>query len=290
MAETLRLGTRGSPLALAQSGLVAQMITANTGVSVVLEVIRTRGDRVLDRPLAALGGKGLFTAELEAALAGGAIDLAVHSLKDLPTDDPPGLCIGAIPRREDPRDALIGPPLASLPPGARVGSGSTRRRAQLLEIRADLAVLDIRGNVGTRLRRLDEGDFDAIVLAVAGMNRLGLARPDLRPFGLDEMVPAPGQGALAVQIRAGDARVRALVATVDDPATRRAAQVERTFLAEAGGGCNSPGACHAWLEAGRLHAVAVGLGDDGRLRRVSAQEEDGVALGRRLAAALSGTA
>ncbi len=178
MSESLVLGTRGSALALAQSQQVADAITAATGLSVRLQIIRTRGDAIQDRPLAKVGGKGLFTAELEEGLRAGEIDLAVHSAKDLPTEDPPDLAIGAWPARQDPRDVLVGPSLEDLRLGAVVGTGSQRRRLQLLDLRPDLVITDIRGNVDTRLAKRDAGLFDAILLAAAGLARLGIVRPD----------------------------------------------------------------------------------------------------------------
>lgn len=284
--QTLVLGTRGSQLAVTQSQQVADAITAATGVPVVLQIIRTRGDQVQDRPLAAVGGKGLFTAELEAALAQGTIDLAVHSLKDLPTEDAPGLVLGAFPVRQDPRDVLVGAALDELPRGAVVGTGSLRRRTQLAWARPDLALRDIRGNVDTRLSKRDRGEYAAVVLAMAGLRRLGIERADLYPLDVEQMVPAVGQGVLGVQCRQGDARVLGLLAAIDDAPTRRCAQAERAFLAEIGGGCNVPVACHVVVGPdGGLHGVAVGpRGDDAR--RVRAEGREPVELGRRLALAL----
>jgi hydroxymethylbilane synthase len=285
MQRPLVLGTRGSALALAQSQQTADLLTARTGVPVELRIISTRGDRNQVRPLAELGGKGLFTAELEEGLRVGEIDLAVHSLKDLPTDDPAGLALGAIPLRADPRDVLVGPPLAELPHGAVVGTGSLRRRVQLLHLRPDLQLIDLRGNVDTRLRKRDEGVCAAAVLAAAGLARLGVSRPDLRPLGVHEMVPAVGQGALAVQCRADDAAVLDLLRVLDDEPTRRCVRAERAFLATYGGGCNVPAACHAWpLDGGGLRAVAVV--EAGALRRAEAEGDDPEALGRALAQAL----
>ena len=255
----LRLGTRGSELAVTQSQLVADAVTEATGVSVELVIISTKGDRIKNVPLPAIGGKGLFTAELEAALHDGSIDFAVHSLKDLPTDDPVGLVLGAIPRREDPRDCLVGPALAELGNGARVGSGSLRRREQLLKLRSDLQVEDIRGNVHTRLEKRDRGDFDATILAMAGLSRLGIKRIDMHPLSIDMMVPAVGQGALAVQCRGDDQRVLALLTTIDDEETRACVSGERAFLAEFGGGCNVPAGCHVVKEdeSFRLYAFVA---------------------------------
>ncbi|MCB9777952.1 MAG: hydroxymethylbilane synthase [Alphaproteobacteria bacterium] len=285
--RTLVLGTRGSKLALAQSGQVARAITDATGVPVRLEIIRTRGDAIQDRPLAKVGGKGLFTAELEAALVGGDIDLAVHSLKDLPTEDAPGLTLGCVPRRADPRDVVVGRPLADLPAGSVVGTGSLRRQTQLSAARPDLELRDIRGNVDTRLSKRDDGAYDAIVLAQAGLDRLGIRRDDLHPLSVDEMVPAVGQGALGIQCRAGDAEVLGLLAAIEDAATRRCVIAERAFLSAIGGGCNVPVAAHVVpTRDGTLYGVAVGPDATGALRRVTLQDGDPVALGQALAAGL----
>jgi len=282
----LILGTRGSKLAVTQSQQVADAITERTGRPVRLEIIRTRGDKIQDRPLAAVGGKGLFTAELEAALNDGSIDLAVHSLKDLPTEDAPGLMLGAIPLRQDPRDVIAGRRLEDLPAGSVVGTGSLRRRTQLAELRPDLELRDIRGNVDTRLAKRDRGDYDATILAMAGLRRLGIEREDLYPLSIETMVPAVGQGALAVQCRAGDRVVLDLLASIEDAVTRRCIDAERAFLTAIGGGCNVPVAAHVVVGPdGQLHGVAVGPVASG-LRRVRLQDSDPVRLGQALAASL----
>ncbi|MBL8614717.1 MAG: hydroxymethylbilane synthase [Deltaproteobacteria bacterium] len=286
MKRTLKLGTRGSLLARAQSQMVADQLSAATGWPVELVILTTRGDLDQQRPLAALGGKGLFTFELEEGLRDGSLDLAVHSLKDLPTEDADGLTLGAIPEREDPRDVIVGAPLSALPVGAHLGTGSLRRRVQALALRPDLRVGDIRGNVETRLRKRDEGQFDATILAAAGLNRLGIRRADGHPIAVAEMVPAVGQGALAVQCRAGDPVVLALLAQIDHAPTRAAVGVERAFLQRFGGGCNTPAACHAWSADGELRALAVAPDPSGGLRRAEGSGLDGQALGRRLAAEL----
>jgi len=288
MSETLVLGTRGSTLARTQSQHVADAITAATGVAVELRIISTRGDRNQTQPLAQLGGKGLFTLELEEGLRDGSLDLAVHSLKDLPTDDPDGLTLGAMPVREDPRDAWVGPALSVLPQGATVGTGSLRRAAQVRALRPDVRVEDIRGNVETRLSKRDSGRYDATILAMAGLRRLGFDRPDIHPLSIDQMVPAVGQGVLGVQCRAGDERVHGLLAAIDHAPTRRCAMLERAFLAELGGGCNVPAGCHAWVDGAEVHAVAMAAeSGDGVVRRVRGAGTDPVAVGRQLAAALS---
>jgi hydroxymethylbilane synthase len=289
MTTPLVLGTRGSALARTQSQHVADAITAATGVPVELKIIVTRGDRDRTRPLAELGGKGLFTLELEEGLRDGSLDLAVHSLKDLPTDDPDGLTLGALPVREDPRDAWVGPGIADLPAGAVVGTGSLRRAAQVLALRPDVVVKDIRGNVETRLAKRDRGDYDATILAMAGMRRLGISRPDALALDPEQMVPAVGQGVLGVQCRAGDARVLDLLAPIDHAETRRCAAVERAFLAAFGGGCNVPAGCHAWVEGGHLVAIAMAApGAEGPVTRARAAGDDPEALGRSLAAQLRG--
>ena len=242
------LGTRGSDLARWQTAYVERHLrAAHPALETKVVVISTKGDRVLDVPLPLVGGKGLFTAELESALRGGQIDIAVHSLKDLPTADPDGLLIGAIPQRENPADALVsraGHTFATLPPGAVVGTSSRRRAAQLLAQRPDLTLHDIRGNVDTRVRKaLDpDGPYDAVVLACAGLLRLGLAGVISEELPPDVMLPAPGQGALGVQCRAD---LLDLLRPLHDTATAHAVQAERAFLAGLGGGCSVPVAAYA---------------------------------------------
>lgn len=287
--KTLVIGTRGSQLATTQTGHVADALRAACGVEVELKIISTRGDRVRDRPLAEVGGKGLFTLELEQALHDGSIDLAVHSLKDLPTDDPEGLVIAALPERVDPRDVLVGSTLDGLAAGAVVGTGSARRRALLLDARPDLALEGIRGNVDTRLRKLREGPYDAIVLAAAGLDRLGLEvdgeRLDPRRF-----VPAPGQGVLAVQC-AQRPEVLELVARIDHASTRTRVAAERGFLAALGGGCSVPAAAYAELDGDMivLHA-ALGNDEGTAVERVeaSAPASRAASLGEAVAAELLG--
>ena len=217
--------------------------------------IRTEGDRVQSRPLVEIGGKGVFVKEIEEALFAQDVDLAVHSCKDLPTEQPAGLMIGAFPARVDPRDVLVsqqGCRLAELPAGARVGTGSLRRAAQLRALRPDLVLADIRGNVDTRLRKLDEGQYDAIVLAAAGLSRLGLEGRVSEYFEPQFVLPAPGQGALALEVREADAEVRELIGALDDPATRLATGAERAFLRGLGGGCDVPIGAYAWLDGAEL--------------------------------------
>jgi hydroxymethylbilane synthase len=284
--ETLVLGTRGSILARTQSQQVADAIAAATGATVTLRLISTRGDRDRSKPLAQLGGKGLFTAELEAGLLDGSIDLAVHSLKDLPTDDAEGLVLGCFPVRQDPRDAWVGPAIEDLPAGAIVGTGSLRRAAQVRAMRSDLEIRDIRGNVETRLAKRDAGEYDAIVLAMAGLARLGIQRDDVTPLTVDQMVPAVGQGALGVQCRDGDSRVLGLLGAIEHPETRVCAEAERAFLATLGGGCNVPAGCHVRMVDGGLHGVAMHTDADDQVQRVQALSDDGPGLGRHLAQSL----
>ncbi|RMF56279.1 MAG: hydroxymethylbilane synthase [Bacteroidetes bacterium] len=266
-------GTRGSRLARWQTRHVLDALTAAwPGIVCTERVVSTRGDRVLDTPLPLIGGKGLFTEELEAALRAGEIHLAVHSLKDLPTDPTPGLVLGAVLRRGPVGDVLVARvphTLSSLPEGARVGTSSTRRAAQVRHVRPDLRVEPIRGNVDTRLAKVQQGDYEAAVLAAAGLERLGL-RAAMTPLPFDVMLPAPGQGALAVQCRADDERTRTLLAALDDEPTRRATEAERAFLRALGGGCATPVAALAGVAAdGTLHLTGLVASPDGRrvLRR-----------------------
>ncbi len=241
----LTLGTRGSLLALAQSNWTASALKDNGAFEVSLEVIRTVGDQHLDQPLHEISGKGIFTRELDEALLSGRIDLAVHSLKDLPTLLPEGLCIAATPIRVDPRDVVVGPQgapttLASLKEGALVGTSSLRRMALLNAVRRDVTPRTIRGNVDTRLRKLDDGQFDAIILAGAGLTRLGLAGRANEWLERTSWLPAPGQGALGIMTRTDDTETRELVGALNDPDSFAAVTAERTFLEALGGGCQVP--------------------------------------------------
>lgn len=288
---SLRLGTRGSQLALAQARLVAgRLEAAAPGLRVDLVTIATAGDRDQSTPLAEGERPGWFTTAIQEALQRGEVDLAVHSLKDLPTRRPEGLVIAAVPLREDPRDALVsraGQPLRSLPPGAVVGTGSPRREAQLREIRPDLQVRPIRGNVETRLRKVRDGEYDAAVVALAGLRRLGLDAEAAEVFGFEEMLPAPGQGALAVECRAADEAVRQLLARIDDPQVRLAVTAERAFLAAIEGGCSYPAAAYAehFGSTLKLHAL---IAPGGRIIRskMGGPAETAAGLGRQLAAEL----
>jgi hydroxymethylbilane synthase len=288
--RTLRLGTRGSALARAQAGMIAAALErAHGGLAVPLVLIRTTGDQLQQGPLAPAGGKGLFVKEIEEALASGAVDFAVHSLKDVPAALAPGMVLGAIPRREDPRDVLIGggdAGLTSLKHGARVGTASVRRRAQLLARRPDLEIVFMRGNVDTRLRKWREGDVDALVLAAAGLARLGVDEPSARPLSPDDLLPAVGQGALALECRADDAATRTLLAAVHDAAAADEIAAERGFLVGIGGDCNTPLAAHARADAMTVDLRVQVIDHDGRERleeRGTAPRADAGGLGARLA-------
>jgi hydroxymethylbilane synthase len=287
----LRIGTRGSPLALAQADelkrrLAAAHPTLRASDAVEIVAIRTSGDRAGERPLAAEGGKGLFTKEIEEALIAARVDAAVHSLKDMMATLPPGLAIAACLPREDPRDVLLSPratTLADLPKAARLGTASLRRQALALHARPDLKVVPLRGNVGTRLAKLAAGEADATILAVAGLKRLGLANRITAPLSVDEMLPAPAQGVLAVEIRADDGRMRDLLAPLDHAETAACAAAERAFLAALDGSCRTPIAALATIARGRLHLDAAIVRPDGgalhRARRAGAVT-DAAALGR----------
>jgi hydroxymethylbilane synthase len=256
----IRIGTRRSPLALWQARHVGALLQRREpGLQVELVEIVTRGDKILDSPLAKVGGKGLFVKEIEERLLSGGVDLAVHSLKDMPAELPPGLVLASVPGREDPRDAFVSSRhrrLEDLPPGARVGTSSLRRACQLKAWRADLEIVPIRGNVQTRLRRIDE-ELDAGVLAAAGLKRLGLAERIGELLEPERMLPAVGQGALAIEARDGDAETLARVGALEDPATRLAVGCERAFLARLGGGCQVPIAAHARVDGGRIALRAL---------------------------------
>lgn len=286
---TVRLGTRGSSLALTQTRIVASMVASrHPQVSTEERVFTTHGDIERHRPLPEIGGQGVFTAELERALIEGEIDAAIHSLKDLPVRDRPGLTVVAIAGRLDPADALIsadGCGLSSLPRGAQVGTSSLRRTALLLESRPDLNIVPLRGNVETRLARVTSGDLDAAVLAVSGLERLGLTDRISERLPPRDFPPAPGQGALAVQCRDGGAAI-ALLAELDDSAARAEVTTEREFLEGVGGGCSLPvGALAHRDPAGglTLHAF-VGAVDGTRSIRVEGRGDNPVELGRAVAA------
>ena len=265
--EILRLGTRGSLLALRQAKWVkTQVEKEHPGVEVHLVPIKTQGDQI-DIPLFKAGGKGLFIKEIEEALLGGDVDLAVHSAKDLPILITEGLALIAFPEREDPRDALIsrnGRPWAEIPPGGRVGTSSLRRQAQLLHLRPDLEIVPLRGNLDTRIKKLSTLDLDAIILASAGLHRMGWEDRVAEFFEPEVMLPAVGQGVLAIEARLQDERVQSLLATLNHPPTQSCFIAERAFLQRLGGSCQVPIAGLAQLASGRLHLSALVATEDGR--------------------------
>jgi hydroxymethylbilane synthase len=268
----LRLGTRRSPMAMFQSGQVADAITRLTGRAVELVGITSAGD-VSTEPVTQIGGTGVFVTALRGALLAGEVDLAVHSLKDLPTGPAEGIALAAVPARDDPRDALVaaaGAKLADLPRGARIGTGSPRRAAQLLLLRADLRPQPVRGNAGTRLAKVESGDLDAVVLAYAGLARIDRLDAVTQVFELDEMLPAAGQGALAVECAVGREDIVALLSGLDDPVSRAATTAERSMLATLGVGCAAPvGAYAAGTDVLRLRGLVVAA-DGGMALRGSA--------------------
>ena len=271
MSPILRIGTRRSKLALAQSGMMQRAIAAAMGVGVeavpLVEIVTT-GDRVQDRRLLEIGGKALFTKEIEEALIGGRIDIAIHSMKDVPADQPPGLCIAAVPEREDATDAFVSELYASfddLPVGARLGTASLRRQAQALALRPDLRIEMLRGNVDTRLRRQAEGEFDAILLATAGLNRLGRSEVIRERLSLDRFLPAPGQGALAIQTRVGETGA-VWVAALNHPLTALAIAAERGAMTALEGSCRTAVGAHATFGDGHLLLTTEMLSPDGSAR------------------------
>lgn len=267
----LRIGTRGSPLALAQAHEIAGRLAAAHGLSdgdTEIVVIKTSGDVILDRPLSEVGGKGLFTKEIEDALLDGRIDIAVHSSKDMPTVLPEGLVLSAFPPREDVRDAFLSNrarTLADLPEGSVLGTSSLRRRAMALALRPDLRVVEFRGNVATRMRKLEEGVADATLLAIAGLNRLGLAGHAASILDSDIFLPAVGQGAIAIESRADDGRVLDLLRPVNDVATEAALRLERAFLRALDGSCRTPIGGLAVLRDTHIHFRGIIVTPDGRL-------------------------
>lgn len=272
-SERVTIGTRGSKLAMWQAEFVKrELLERHPTLRIDIEKIKTTGDKITDVPLAQVGGKGLFVKEIEEALLRGTIDIAVHSMKDVPTDFPEGLHLAAICERADPRDALIvkntsqdsreesaverqksgASLLFSLPRSARIGTSSLRRSCQLLNLRGDLRILTLRGNLDTRLRKLSEGQFDAIVLAAAGMKRLGLAQRIAEMLPIDIILPAIGQGAIGIECRIGDARINDIVSPLNHPETSACVRAERAFLKRLEGGCQVPIAAHAFLRDGTL--------------------------------------
>jgi hydroxymethylbilane synthase len=287
----LVFATRPSALARIQTQWIIQALQkAQPNLICEEKIITTQGDKILNKPLPEIGGKGLFTQELESELISGAVHCAVHSLKDLPIDNPVGLTIGCVPERADARDVLISAKqhtLFTLPNGALVGTSSPRRAAQLLAARPDLVVHSLRGNVDTRVRKAMEGQYDAILLAGAGLSRLGLDQNITEWLPLDVMLPAPGQGALAVQCRADDQTTLELLALLEDNPTRQAVAAERQFLLEMGGGCTVPVAAYATVigeRSGMIHLMGRVLSPGGRkILNVRGQGMDAAQLGKDLA-------
>jgi hydroxymethylbilane synthase len=276
------IGSRGSQLALWQARHIASKLNVETRI----EIIKTTGDKIQDVPLSQVGGKGLFTKEIEEALLDRRIDLAVHSLKDMPSELPEGLILAAIPEREDPRDALIGAPLKE---GARVGTSSLRRSVQLIAMHRGVSIETLRGNLDTRLRKLDEGQYDTIILAAAGLRRLGWADRISELIPVDVMIPAVGQGALAIETRNDNGEAHQIVHTLEHEASRIAITAERAFLAVFGGGCQVPIGAHATVDGSEIHLRAFVSEPDGtNVKRGELTGKDPVNVGRNLAARLFG--
>jgi len=287
--SNLRIGSRGSQLALWQANHISDLLRAR-GHEVEIEIIHTTGDKITDVALAKVGTKGMFTKEIEEALAAGRIDLAVHSLKDLPTELPPGFEIAAVTARQDPRDAFCSThysTIEELPQRARIGTSSLRRQAQLKAIRPDLDIHPLRGNVDTRLRKLEQGAYDAIILASAGLKRLGKTELIKQIIPAEIMCPAAGQGALGIEIREGDAATRQLLEFLNDLAAHAATTCERALLNRLGGGCQVPIGAFAEVKNGRLHLESIVADPDGsRLLRDSRDGGDPETLGNDAGTAL----
>ncbi len=290
MPRPVRIGTRGSPLALTQTRWVeARLLEQHPGLVTELVIIKTTGDQLKDVPLAQVGGKGLFIKEIEEALLAGEVDLAIHSLKDMPAEMPPGCVLGAVPPREDCRDAFISQRYASLmeiPAGGRVGTGSLRRKVQVLHRRPDLEVVHLRGNVDTRLRKLETEGLDAIILAAAGLKRLGLGHIPRGYLAATEMLPAIGQGALGLEVRAGDQEMLDLLAPLNHVPTQVAVTAERAFLARLEGGCLVPVAALGSLADGVLSLEALISDLEGKQvlqDRLTGPPKEAASMGRLLA-------
>jgi hydroxymethylbilane synthase len=289
--KALRIGARGSLLSITQTTWVAEKLRAQ-GMQVEIEIIKTTGDKILNVPLAKIGGKGLFVKEIEEALLSGAIDLAVHSMKDMPTKIPDGLHIGAIPKREDPRDALItrnNIAWANLPSGSKIGTSSLRRQAQLKRSRPDLLFFPLRGNLDTRLRKLLNGEIDAIVLATAGLNRMGWQDKITEYLSIDVSLPAIGQGALAIECKIEDQQTNSAIAFLNDPKTACEIEAERALLIRLEGGCQTPIAGFAVESSGEITLTGVVLNLDGTKivrERQTALATQATALGTRVGEAL----
>lgn len=293
MTRKILIGSRGSDLALWQAKFVKTHLESHFPDRLFeIKIINTTGDQVIDVALSKIGDKGLFTRQIETELLSGAIDLAVHSLKDLQTEQPDGLTIGAVCRREMPNDAFISNTAGSidqLPRGAKVATGSLRRKSQLLNYRPDLEIVEIRGNVPTRLRKFDESDLDGLILAYAGLHRLGLDERVSQIIPFDIMLPAVGQGAVAVEVRDRDDDVRDLTASLDDTLTRQCITSERAFLRRLEGGCQVPIGAHAALEDGQIHLEGMVGSLDGTVvyrEKISGPSAEAESLGTRLAESL----
>jgi len=282
----LRIGTRGSLLAKWQAESIRKRVFAAAGVEAEIVIIKTAGDRMQQAPLTQIGGKGIFIKELEEALLEESIDLAVHSVKDIPTDTPSRLMFPAVCRRDDVRDCLVGSTLANLRQGARVGTSSLRRQAQLLHIRPDLDMRDLRGNVDTRLRKVESGEYEAVLLAKAGLDRLGVSQRVSEILSPDVCMPAAGQGAIAVECRLKDTETADILAPLDDAETRTAIIAERALLAALQGGCQVPLGAWARIERGELVLEACVCSVDGAQyvkQRATAPPDQAAALGEHMA-------
>jgi hydroxymethylbilane synthase len=288
----LTIGSRGSKLALWQSNYIKDTLEALTGLPVDIKIIKTTGDRILDVPLAKVGGKGLFTKEIEVELIDGTVDLAVHSMKDVPTELPEGLVIAAMPPRVDPRDAIVsgkGYSLDDLPQGAKVGTSSLRRIAQIRHLRPDVCIVDVRGNLDTRMRKAEEGELDVVILAAAGITRMGWADRITHYIEPEQMVSAVGQGAIGIEIREDDPFMQHVCAKIADPDTMACVTAERVVMRRLEGGCQVPIGARARLEGDRMHMDAVVGSIDGTTivrESLAGDAADPVALGEAMVEAL----
>lgn len=293
MKRMIRIGSRDSKLALIQSEIIIESLRKNyPEYDYEIVKIKTKGDKILNKTLSKVGGKGLFVKEIQEALLSKKIDLAVHSMKDLPGETPEDLVIAAIPKREDPRDVLIlrkANSLKELPTGGLIGSSSLRRQSQILKLRKDLSIKGIRGNVQTRLRKMEEQEMDGIILAAAGLNRLGLNFENFVNLNLEDFIPAVGQGALGCEIRKEDQELKNMLKTIEDLPTTLAVNGERSFLKALNGGCHAPIACYGKIHNGKLHLrgmVGEASGDVHLVETISGPMENGEKLGKALAKAL----
>jgi len=288
----LVIGTRGSKLALWQSEYIKSLVEEVTGLPVSLQIIKTTGDKILDVPLAKVGGKGLFTKELEVELVAGTVDLCVHSMKDVPTELPEGLYISAMPERVDPRDAIVsgaGYDLDSLPQGAKLGTSSLRRRSQVKALRPDLNIVDVRGNLDTRMTKAENGELDAVILASAGITRMGWADRITHYIGTEQMVPAVGQGAIGIEIREDDEFMRHVCEAIGHPETMECVTAERVVMRKLEGGCQVPIGAYARYEDDRMIMdgfVGSIEGDTILRKQLEGPADDPIGLGEAMVAAL----